>query len=110
MHHQWINHSSACSSYHWWNPHWRSYIPVCETDCDIVIVVVAIVIIVVVVVIIIIIIIISYTSKPLKLKYGNQFYPRSLGDIYTLHTLKTTGISQKYNTCGANRGTTLASF
>jgi hypothetical protein len=35
MHHQWINHSSHCSGYYWWNPHWRSYIPVCEADWDI---------------------------------------------------------------------------
>jgi hypothetical protein len=31
-------------------------------------------------------------------------------NIYALHTQTAKGISQKYNTCGAKRGTTTASF
>jgi hypothetical protein len=31
-------------------------------------------------------------------------------NIYKLHTRKATGISQKYNTCGAKRETTLVFF
>jgi hypothetical protein len=59
MHHEWINHSSHCSGYYWWNPHWRSYIPICEADWDIIIILSLLLFLVVIVIIAIIIIIIS---------------------------------------------------